>query len=407
VSTPFEGKQVLLGVSGSIAAYKAADLASKLTQAGAVVDVLMTASAGQFVTPMTFRTLTHRAVVTDLFDIGSPEAVEHVALATAADILVVAPATAHMIAKLALGLADDPISVTTLATTAPLVMAPAMDANMWENPAVQANVATLTERGVTVVGPGSGRLASGLQGWGRLAETAEIMGMMAQVLGRDGDLRGRSIVVSAGGTREPIDPVRVIANRSSGKMGYAVAEAARDRGACVTLVTASALPAPVGVGVVAVETAEEMRAAVLEACAQADVIVMAAAVADYRPATPSSQKIKKGPAGSGGPGSIELEQTADILAEAPKGIVRVGFAAESGDLLANARAKLEGKRLDLIAANDITQEGAGFGSDTNRVTLLDAASAEELPVLPKYDVAMRILDKVAGLLAPRSMPTRA
>jgi phosphopantothenoylcysteine decarboxylase/phosphopantothenate--cysteine ligase len=407
VSTPFEGKRVLLGVSGSIAAYKAADLASKLTQAGAIVDVLMTASASQFVTPMTFRTLTHRAVVTDLFDIGSPEAVEHVALATAADVLVVAPATAHMIAKLALGLADDPISVITLATTAPLVVAPAMDANMWENLAVQANVATLTERGVMVVGPGSGRLASGLQGWGRLAETTEIMGMMAQVLGRDGDLRGRSIVVSAGGTREPIDPVRVIANRSSGKMGYAVAEAARDRGACVTLVTASALPAPAGVGVVTVETTEEMRAAVFEACAQADALVMAAAVADYRPAAPSSQKIKKGPAGSSGPSSIELAQTADILAEAPKGIVRVGFAAESGDLLTNARAKLEGKRLDLIAANDITQEDAGFGSDTNRVTLLDATSAEELPVLPKYDVAMRILDRVAGLLAPRSMPTRA
>lgn len=407
MSTPFEGKRVLLGVSGSIAAYKAADLASKLTQAGAIVDVLMTASASQFVTPMTFRTLTHRAVVTDLFDIGSPEAVEHVALATAADVLVVAPATAHMIAKLALGLADDPISVITLATTAPLVVAPAMDANMWENLAVQANVATLTERGVMVVGPGSGRLASGLQGWGRLAETTEIMGMMAQVLGRDGDLRGRSIVVSAGGTREPIDPVRVIANRSSGKMGYAVAEAARDRGACVTLVTASALPAPAGVGVVTVETTEEMRAAVFEACAQADALVMAAAVADYRPAAPSSQKIKKGPAGSSGPSSIELAQTADILAEAPKGIVRVGFAAESGDLLTNARAKLEGKRLDLIAANDITQEDAGFGSDTNRVTLLDATSAEELPVLPKYDVAMRILDRVAGLLAPRSMPTRA
>ncbi len=400
---PFQDKRLLLGVSGSIAAYKAVDLASKLTQAGAAVDVLMTYSATHFVTPLTFRSVTHRPVVTDLFDIDSPEAVEHVALAKAADALVAAPATAHLIAKLALGLADDPISVTALATEAPLIVAPAMDANMWEHPAVQRNVETLLERGAVVVGPGRGRLASGLFGWGRLAETPELMGRIAQALGTGRDLAERSIVVSAGGAQEPIDPVRVVTNRSSGKMGYAIAEAARDRGASVVLVSApTALQDPAGVRVIPVETSEEMRNAVNEAAGKADALVMAAAVADYRPLSPSARKIKREASASL---SIEMERTADIIAGAPTGIVRVAFAAESDNLLTNARAKLRSKAVDLVVANDITLPDAGFGADTNKVWLVDDSGDVELPLMSKYEVAMAILDRVADRLA-KGVPSR-
>ena len=396
MSGPLHGKRVLLGVTGSIAAYKAADLASKLTQRGAEVDVLMTYSATRFVTPLTFRSVTHRPVLTDLFDPDSPEAIEHVALAQAADLLVVAPATAHMLAKLALGLADDPISVTALATWAPILVAPAMDANMWEHPAVQQNVRTLRERGVVIIGPGEGRLASGLTGWGRLAETPELLGHIAQTLGANGDLSERSIVVSAGGTQEPLDPVRVLTNRSSGKMGYAIAEAARDRGANVTLVTAPvALDPPVGVRVERADTAEQMREAVQEAAYSADALVMAAAVADYRPARPSGEKLKKEAMADL---AVALERTDDIIAAAPNGIVKVAFAAESSDLLKNARAKLEGKGVDLVAANDITLPGAGFGADENKVWLVDGSGDTELPLMAKYDVAMAILDRVVALL---------
>ena len=399
MSGPFQDKRVLLGVSGSIAAYKAVDLASKLTQAGAVVDVLMTYSATHFITPLTFRSITHRSVLVDLFDINSPQAIEHVALAKSADVLVAAPATAHLIAKLALGLADDPISVIALATNAPLVLAPAMDANMWQHPAVQRNVQTLTQRGAVIVGPGQGRLASGLVGWGRVAETPELMGRIAQTLGAHGDLSGRAIVVSAGGTQEPIDPVRVITNRSSGKMGYAVAEAARDRGAEVILIKApTALDDPPGVRVVPVETAEEMRQAVQDAARSADALVMAAAVADYRPAAPSSHKMKKEAASEL---AIDLERTTDIIASVPSGIVKAAFAAESDDLLGNARAKLRSKGADLVVANDITIPDAGFGADTNKVWLLDEDSELELPLMPKYDVAMAILDRIAALLHKR------
>ena len=399
MSGPFQDKRVLLGISGSIAAYKAVDLASKLTQAGAAVDVLMTYSATHFITPLTFRSITHRPVLVDLFDINSPQAIEHVALAKSADVLVAAPATAHLIAKLALGLADDPISVIALATNAPLVLAPAMDANMWQHPAVQRNVQTLTQRGAVIVGPGQGRLASGLVGWGRVAETPELMGRIAQTLGAHGDLSGRAIVVSAGGTQEPIDPVRVITNRSSGKMGYAVAEAARDRGADVILIKApTALDDPPGVRVVPVETAEEMRQAVQDAARSADALVMAAAVADYRPAAPSSHKMKKEAASEL---AIDLERTTDIIASVPSSIVKAAFAAESDDLLGNARAKLRSKGADLVVANDITIPDAGFGADTNKVWLLDEDSELELPLMPKYDVAMAILDRIAALLHKR------
>ena len=405
MSGPFHGKRVLLGVSGSIAAYKAVELASRLTQRGALVDTLMTPSAARFVTPLTFRSVTGRPALTDLFDADSPEAVEHVALAQAADLLAVAPATAHVMAKLALGLADDPVSLVALATAAPLLVAPAMDAHMWEHPAVQRNAQTLRERGAVIVGPDEGRLASGLTGWGRLADADELLGRMAQTLGANGDLRGRAVVVSAGGTREPLDPVRVLTNRSSGKMGYAVAEAARDRGASVTLVTSAGLPPPAGVRAVRVETAEEMGRAVREAAASADALVMAAAVADYRPAAPSERKIKKANGGAGF--SLALERTDDIIAGVPDGVVKVAFAAESEDLLANARAKLRSKRVDLVAANDVTLPGAGFGADANKVWLVDAEGETEAPLLPKYDAAAAILDRVAPLIASRRAPGSA
>lgn len=399
---PFRNKHVLLGVSGSIAAYKAVDVASKLTQAGAEVDVLMTYSATHFVTPLTFRSVTHRAVVDDIFNIHSAAAIEHIALAKAADLLIIAPTTAHMIAKLALGLSDDPISVTALATTAPMLIAPAMDANMWQHPAVTRNVDVLIERGATIIGPGLGRLASGLFGWGRLAETPDILGAAAQILGARGDLRGRNIVVSAGGTQEPLDPVRVLTNRSSGKMGYSIAEAARDRGANVVLVTApTALEDPIGVEAVHVETAEEMRKAVLEASIHADALIMAAAVADYRPAMPKARKMKKADASEL---LIELERTIDVIANAPKGMIRIAFAAESDDLLDNARAKLLGKQVDMVVANDITLDEAGFGADTNKVWLIDREGNTELPLMSKYEVGNAILDRMISLIpAPRSI----
>ena len=395
------GKSVVLGVSGSIAAYKAADLASKLAQAGALVDVIMTQEATRFVTPLTFRSLTHRPVVWELFDPDSELAVEHVALAQRADVVVVAPATANVLAKFAHGLADDVLTCTVLATAAPVVVAPAMDGNMYQSPATAQNLAVLRERGFTVVGPAHGHLASGLAGIGRMAEVMEVLGTIHLVLGRRGDLAGRPIVVSAGGTQEPIDPVRVITNRSSGKMGYAIAEAARDRGARVTLVSApTGLADPVGVQVVRVETARQMREAVFSALNGASVLIMAAAVADFEAASPARSKIKKSKEGKL---TLELTPTPDILAEARGSFVRVGFAAESENLLQNAQAKLLGKALDLIVANDITESDSGFGTETNRVVILDRDGGKEsLPLLQKYEVAQRILDRVVPLLQPPS-----
>jgi phosphopantothenoylcysteine decarboxylase/phosphopantothenate--cysteine ligase len=400
VTGPFDGKRVLLGVSGSIAAYKAIDLASKLTQAGAIVNVLMSPSATQFVTPLSFRSITHQNVITDLFDIHSRQAIEHVALAKEADVLVVAPATAHTIAKLALGLADDPITVTALATSAPLVIAPAMDANMWHHPAVRANTDILVNRGTTVVGPGEGRLASGLMGWGRFAETHEVIGAIASALGAHGDLVGRLIVVSAGGTQEAIDPVRFITNRSSGKMGYAIAEAARDRGAKVILVAApTALADPPAVDTRHVESASDMLSAVLTACEGADAVIMAAAVADYTPTNPAVDKVKKSAIDEL---SVQLTKTTDILLATPQSIVRVGFAAESTNLIAYAQGKLEAKALDFIVANDITVPGSGFGAGTNKVSIVSREGVDDLPMMPKYSVAVEVLDRVAKRLTARS-----
>lgn len=391
-----KGKKIVLGVTGSIAAFKAVDLASKLTQACAEVDVIMTRAAREFVTPLSFRSLTHRPVVTDMFDPASELSVEHVALAEKAEVIVVAPATADIIAKISCGIADEMLTSTILATKAPVVLAPAMNVNMWENQVTQDNLAKLRARGFVVVGPGYGRLACETIGSGRLAELQDILDTVSQVLGRKGDLAGRKIVVSAGGTQESIDPVRCVTNRSSGKMGYAIAEAARDRGAEVTLVSAAAsLRAPMGIRLVPVETALQMHAATAQAVKGADALIMAAAVADYRPRAASERKIKKTAARL----TIELVRNPDILSEVRGSFLRVGFAAESENLLENARDKLRRKKLDLIVANDITAPGAGFGEDTNKVVILDRKGrAEELPLLPKTEVAERLLDRVAALL---------
>lgn len=390
---PLTHRRIVLGVTGSISAYKAADLASKLRQAGADVEVVMTPAATRFITPLTFKSLTGRDVVVDMFEAAEIEA--HVEVARRADAIVIAPATADTIASLAHGHAGDMVSLTALATTAPILIAPAMDSQMWEHPATAANIATLRERGVELVGPAAGRLASGRVGPGRLAEPAEILGALRLLLGRrTGDLRDRHIVVSAGGTHEPIDPVRFVGNRSTGRMGFAIAEAARDRGAEVTLVTGPvALETPVGVRRIDVQTVAEMLVALEQVTARSDAIIMAAAPADFRPAAPADHKIKKAP------GQerlvIELEQNPDIIATLPGGGVRVGFAAETRDLAAYARQKLPAKRLHFIVANDVTAPGSGFGTETNQVVIFhDDGRVEEFPLLSKYAVAHLILDRV-------------
>ena len=395
---PLAHRNIALGVTGSIACYKAVDLASKLTQAGALVDVIMTPDARKFLAPLTFQSITHRPVVTDVFDPQSELSIDHVAIAERAHTVIVAPATANTIAKIANGFADDALTTTILATQAPLIVAPAMDAHMYDNPATQRNIETLRSMGCVIAGPASGRLASGLTGKGRLLETPDLLGCLRQTLGRDGDLAGRKIVVSAGGTQEPIDPVRVIANHSSGKMGYAIAEAARDRGAAVSLVSApTALPDPYGIEVIPIQTALQMQAALQAECAHADALIMASAVADWRPSSISEQKVKKGKSDAW---TVDLIKNPDIIAGiSGERLVKVGFAAESEDLLANAESKLLSKGLHLIAANDITAEDSGFGVDTNRVILLDREGGKQsLPLMSKYAVGCAILDRVADYL---------
>jgi len=391
-----EGKTVVLGVTGSIAAYKAVDIASQLNRVGVKVDVVMTEEASKFVSPLSFRAITGRTVATDMFDASSELNVTHIALARAADVVAIAPATANVIAKLATGIADDVLCCTVLATNAPVVIAPAMDANMYENPVTQENVSKLKKRGFVFVGPKFGKLVSGVEGLGRFADTGEIIGVISQVLGRGGSFADRHIVVTAGGTQEFIDPVRIITNRSSGKMGYALADAARDRGAKVTLITGpTLLTRPAGVEVIDVCTAEEMLQAVKQAVSRADALIMAAAVADYRPKSTAKEKIKKKDAGL----TLELERTPDILSEIKGNFVRVGFAAESENLVENATQKLRQKSLDLIVANDVTAKNSGFGTDSNRVTIIGKdGKVESLPLLPKRQVADKVLDKVAKLL---------
>jgi len=394
-------KTIVLGVTGSIAAYKAAEIASQLTQAGAKVHVIMTEEAIQFISPVTFRAITGRPVVTEMFDLASEFSIEHVSLANAADIVLVAPITANVMAKLAAGIADDMLCCTVLATRAPVVIAPAMETNMYTNPVTQGNLSKLKARDFVVVGPATGWLASGRRGLGRLADAKDIISAIRRALRTGKDLTGRHIVVTAGGTQEPIDPVRYICNRSSGKMGYTLAEAARDRGADVTLITApTSLPEPVGIDIIQVGTAEEMCQAVQNAVLRADVLVMSAAVADYRPIRAAKDKIKKSKAGL----ALELERTPDILGSVKGNFIRIGFAAESSDLVKNAERKRKQKRLDYIVANDITARDSGFGADTNRVIIIDRkGKIDRLPLLAKREVAERILDKVAGLPAkPKS-----
>jgi len=396
----FEGKNILLGVSGSIAAYKAVDLASKLTQAGAAVDVLMTKSAEEFVTPLTFKSITHRLVISNLFNAEGLQGINHIELARKADIFVIAPATANTIFKLAHGQADDTISVSSLATNAPILIAPAMDAGMWENAAVQTNVATLISRGFHFVGPNEGRLASGLSGNGRLSENHEILGTISQILGANGDLAGKKLVVSAGGTVEAIDPVRSITNRSSGKMGYAIAEAARDRGAIVHLVSAPTnLTLPVGVMVTNVRTASEMGVAVLKECENADVLVMAAAVADFKPLQSKGQKIKRGNNKSL---KLDLIENPDFFSKVPRKVLRVGFSAETENMLPNALEKLKAKELSLIVANDVSRNDIGFEVDTNQVTIINKEGATtDLPLMTKADTAWSIIDHVVIALGSK------
>jgi phosphopantothenoylcysteine decarboxylase/phosphopantothenate--cysteine ligase len=396
-----KGKTIVLGVTGSIAAYKAVDLASQLTKSGARVEVIMTDAATEFVTAVTFWNITSRPVVTKMFELASEYSVEHVALADAADVIVIAPASANTIAKLVAGMADNMLTCTVLATKAPVIIAPAMDVTMYENPITQENLAKLRARDFTVIGPESGRLASGKTGMGRFIEVNQIIGTICQVLGKKGDLAGKQIVITAGGTKEPIDPVRCLTNHSSGKMGYALAEAARDRGAQVVLITApTALPKPVGIEIVDIVTAQEMYEAVKKATAKANALIMAAAVADFRPAKVSKNKIKRQASTSL---TLELEKTPDILDEVKGNFIRVGFAAESDNLMSNARGKLQKKQLDLIVANDITAPGSGIGADNNQVAIIDrAGQAEELPLMPKREVADRILDRVVKILVNKA-----
>ena len=391
-----KNKVIVLGVSGGIAAYKAADLASKLAQAGAIVKVVMTWEATQLVQPLTFQALTGNHVVTDMFEPAPPSAITHVSLADEADIIAIVPATANIIAKMAAGIADDILTCTVLATKAPIVIAPAMHNNMYINPITRENITKLKARGFTVIPAVHGRLASGSIGYGRLPEIAEIMGIIQQTLGENGDLAGKRIVVTAGGTQEAIDPVRYLTNNSSGKMGYAIAEAARDRGAAVTLITTATGLSPVaGVDIINVLSAQQMKEAVVKATIKTDALLMVAAVADYMPKTTAAQKIKKGAGGL----TLELVKTPDILSEVKGKFVKVGFAAETQDLIANAQKKLTSKGLDIIVANDVTVRGSGFGADTNKVTILKKdGKPEDLPLMSKREVADKILDNVSKLL---------
>ncbi|HSP03713.1 MAG TPA: bifunctional phosphopantothenoylcysteine decarboxylase/phosphopantothenate--cysteine ligase CoaBC [Acidimicrobiales bacterium] len=400
------GKHIVLGVTGGIAAYKAVEVCRRLVDAGAHVTPIMTEGARHFVGETTLSTLASETVRTSLWEIdhgadGSP--ITHTRLGQTADLVIVAPATARVISDLRTGRSADLLSATLIATTAPVLLAPAMHTEMWEHPAVRENLEVLATRGVHVVPPEEGRLAGGDSGAGRLADPATIVEAAEKVLagsGADADLAGLAVLVTAGGTREPIDPVRFIGNRSSGKQGHAIAEEAAARGARVTLVTTVDRPASAGVEIVRVDTADEMHAAVAERASSSDVVVMAAAVADFKPAAPADRKIKK----AGGTPEVVLEPTVDILASLgaskPAGQTLVGFAAETDDLRANAQAKLAAKGADLIVANDVSAPGAGFEHDTNEVVLLSAGGATEVPQADKRQIARAVLDAVITLRSP-------
>jgi phosphopantothenoylcysteine decarboxylase/phosphopantothenate--cysteine ligase len=401
--TPFHKKRIVLGVTGSIAAYKAAELASKLAQHGSLVDVILTQAAANFVSPLTFQSVTGQPAFTEADLWGAQGHVQHIGLARNTDLVVIAPITANTIAKLAHGIADNLLTVTSLAARCPLIIAPAMDGGMYSHPATQANLEILRQRETLIIGPEEGHLASGLSGIGRMVEPVELLGQIRYTLSQQGPLLGKKFIVSAGRTFEPIDPVRGLTNRSSGKQGFALAQAALDRGADVILISGPTnLTTPTGAIRIDIQTAVEMRDEVLKALPGSTALLMAAAVADFRPASITDDKVKK----VDGVPKINLEPTPDILSEIldererngyPQ--ISVGFAAESRDLLSNARRKLEAKQLDLIVANDISAADAGFAVDTNRVTILDAGGGEEvLPLISKSEVAQFVIERVVGLL---------
>jgi phosphopantothenoylcysteine decarboxylase/phosphopantothenate--cysteine ligase len=420
-------RSIIVGICGGIASYKAVDLVSKLQQAGALVDVILTEHAEDFVRPLTFSTMSHRPVYSDLWEASGRAAETHIALGEEAELLAIVPATANTLAKLAHGIADNMLTAVALATKAPLLLAPAMYRDMFLHPATQANLALLRERGAWIIEPEVGRLASGSIGPGRLPDTEVLLGAISTALGRNGDLAHRLVVVTAGGTHEPIDPVRYVGNRSSGKMGYALATEARDRGAHVILISGPvALEAPYGVELRTVETAIQMRDAVQSAVTNADALVMNAAVADFRPEVAAAQKLKKDSGGGEAQGlhfdahggfTLHLVRNPDILgelAEAPgtlngqttdkgepgKRLARVGFAAETHDIVSNAQSKLVAKHLDLLVANDVSRSDSGFGTETNKVIIFHATGImEDLPVMPKAGVAAAIWDRIVPLLS--------
>ncbi|MGA7382893.1 MAG: bifunctional phosphopantothenoylcysteine decarboxylase/phosphopantothenate--cysteine ligase CoaBC [Terriglobales bacterium] len=393
--------KVALGVSGGIAAYKAAEIVRLLQERGIRVQVIMTRAAQEFVRPLTFAALSGEKVITDMFAAGneSPNiesAIEHIAVAQSIDALLVAPATADVLARFAQGISSDFLSALYLATTAPVVVAPAMNVNMWNHPATQANLDVLKKRGVHVVEPGEGYLACGMTGPGRLAENESIVAATLEALGASQELAGETVLITAGPTREKIDPVRYLTNRSSGRMGYALAEAALRRGARVLLVSGpTALTPPGAAEITRVESAEDMRESVLRLLPQATIVIKTAAVADYRPKSAASQKIKRT-----GPMSLELEPTADILGEVARhkhSQIVIGFAAETQNALENARKKLAAKSLDAIVVNDVSREGVGFDSDRNAVTIITQHEVVEVPETTKWEVAQRVLDQVVKL----------
>ncbi len=397
--------KVLLGVSGGIAAYKAAEIVRLLQDRGLRVQVVMTRAAQEFVRPLTFAALSGEKVITDLFGAGAEQpnlesAVEHIAVAESAYALLVAPATADILAKFAHGVADDFLTTLYLATKAPTVVAPAMNVNMWENPVTQQNLETLRTRGVRVVEPGSGYLACGMVGPGRLADNEQIVAAVLETLGVSQDLAGQTVMVTAGPTREQIDPVRYISNRSSGRMGYALAEAALRRGAHVILISGpTALKPPSAAETTYVETADQMRRAVIDNFNECSVVIMAAAVSDYKPATAARQKIKRR-----GPFTLDLEPTSDILvelAERKREQIVIGFAAETENLVENARKKLNAKSLDAIVVNDVSRPGLGFDSERNAVTIIINGGTVEVPETTKWEVAQRVLDTVLKIKAKR------
>lgn len=397
MKNPLKNCVIGLGVTGSIASYKALDLASKLVQQGASVHALMTDGATKIVTPLAFTAITHNSVSVDLYDPSSDIGMDHVSVAKTINLLIIAPATANTIAKMAYGIADNPVTTTYLATESPVILVPAMDGNMYSSKATQTNINILKDRGIKIIGPYKGNLASGLQGIGRMAEINEIIEYAKLIIGQNGDMANYKIVVTAGGTKEPLDPIRVITNRSSGKMGFAIAKAARDRGASVTVISSLPdHPKILGVESVIAETADEMATQTKLHTKKADAIIMAAAISDWKPTVSSLEKIKKLGVNNL---TLDLTKTEDVIASINRQkLVKVGFAAETENLTQNAKIKLKEKNLDLIVANQINEKNPAFGADTNKVMFIDNNGEEDLPEMPKYDVGHLIIDRVKTMV---------